>query len=396
MRQRTMYIGLIGEDTVAQAFLNRMAGAHTKPDSSYQLTHVHGMPSKGQVTYTPFAEAITDSPHTDIVLITLSGVQGARLAKRAVEHGKHVICTQPLAVLLAGQGMFTSAYMNNVSVNVSAGVMGAFPLVSSVNAMQVSSFSFAPVCHANAVLERMNEQGESIQQALAAYDLDEQALNNELKEQFQRLALMRALCFGEWTNLHTSFSPVNFGAFSESDSRFGRKLNKGIQIVGTVSANDISLKPQLVMRTPQHDTVWYEHVSFATPFGKQNLTITALTQDMQVTGIINDIQSICAGSAVNRTLYKQLMQSATVKAEGLAPQLNTGAMQDFYVRLPKSAQGQLPTDGRVSVIHKEEGENTSAYMVRTPLTAYGLATALECEDAVIMPTSSSDSSKARV
>lgn len=395
MRQRTMHLGLIGEDTMAQAFLNRMVAEKVSAHSSYQLIHVHGIPSKGNVTYTAFAEDITDSPYTDAVLITLSGVQGARLAKRAVENGKHVICTQPLAVLLAGQSIFTSAYMNNVSVNVSAGIMGAFPLVSSLNAMQARVLSFAPVCHANAVLERMNEQGESFAQALAAYNLDEQALNSELKQQFMRLALMRLMCFGKWSDLH-AFTPVNFTTFSEKDSRFGRKLNKAIQVVGTATAEDITLKPQFVKRQATHDTEWHEHITLSTPYGEQSFSITAPTLEMQMAGIMSDIENICTGHAVNRALYKQLMQPIAPRVEGKVPQLNTGVMHNFYIRMPTSAQGQLPTDGRVSVIHREEGEDTNAYMVRTPLTAYGLATALECEEAVIMPTSATDAHKTPV
>lgn len=316
------------------------------------------MSLKGAEFTTTF-EDIIQAENVDIVVECIGGVTASyEVISRAMDLGKHVVTCNRSVVSAQGQRLFRIAEGKGVHFRYEGAVMGAVPCVTSLfNGLggQVPYRIYGVLNSAsNYCLMRMDEKGESLAKAeKMAEELEVKNVGAEVdlngKDSLQKMAVLRAAAYGEWTDLNSA-SVKSLTDVKTEDVRLAGKLGFRIKQLAMANSREVHVAPYLVDDSTllgNTNGMMNGVVVETQESGDVFLAGNGAAIETVVGGVVNDIVAISRGARMN-----QIPNSKRLDV------LNQPARKYFYVRIPKNERDTIKRDPRTQVLNEVMDEKT--------------------------------------
>lgn len=228
-----------------QTLIQKKTGQEVSVKYILDLREFPGDPNEEKIVH-DFA-VIEQDPEVEIVVEAMGGVNPAyAFTKASLMAGKHVVTSNKALVAAHGTELIALAKEKSLNFLFEASVGGGIPLIrpltQALGTEQILEISGILNGTTNYILSKMNQEGQTFEEALAkAQELGYAERNPEADvegyDTCRKIAILTALATGKEVN-YEEVSTEGITRITDTDFRYAAKLGTSIKLFGTSRMED--------------------------------------------------------------------------------------------------------------------------------------------------------------
>lgn len=371
---KQMNVGILGLTQVSKVFAEQLLKSSKEESFKINLSCITDKYAQAykpeNVVWGSSEDEIILASNIDIVVICTTGLNNAYIqARNALEAGKNVVTNNQTLIAVHGQKLWRLAQDKAVHLRFEAAVLGGVPVVDSLfnsyGGSKISRVTGVLNSTCNYVLMRMKDMGCTMQEALSDacelnYTEEDPELDVSGKDSLYKLAILKTAAFGEWNDI-TKKNVVGIKGIEQIDIKLAQKFGCNIKLLGTATANSISVAPTLLEEVSQ--------------LGNTNGTLTGVIVDSNNIGPVfmsghgSDEQAIASALMSDITAIATQKNLLVLRPQTAAYVSNH--LSRYYVRVPEDCGEKIKQAKHIQIIEQKSLHtneiNYDAYIVETGL-----------------------------